>query len=106
MVKQNCHFPFLDAVGGVRVENTEQGFTLNTFYPTGINGINKNYTDILPSVDLKFKLNPMTNLRATYYNAIARPNYYDLVPGTTTEYNLRHHDRRKSLPAAYDFEQL
>ncbi len=72
--------PFLDAVGGVRVEKTEQGYTLNTFYPTGINGINKTYTDILPSVDLKFKLNPKTNLRVTYYAAIARPNYYDLVP--------------------------
>jgi TonB-dependent receptor len=87
--------PFLDAVGGVRVEKTEQGYTLNTFYATGINGINKTYTDILPSVDLKFKLNPITNLRATYYKAIARPNYYDLVPAprlsttsaTTTEGN-------------------
>ena len=74
--------PILDAVGGVRVEKTEQGFTLNTFYATGINGLNKSYTDILPSVDLKFKLNPITNLRVTYYKAIARPNYYDLVPGT------------------------
>ncbi len=74
--------PILDAVGGVRVEKTQQGFTLNTFYPTGINGLNKSYTDILPSVDLKFKLNPITNLRVTYYKAIARPNYYDLVPAT------------------------
>jgi TonB-dependent receptor len=74
--------PILDAVGGVRVEKTQQGFTLNTFYATGINGLNKSYTDILPSVDLKFKLNPITNLRVTYYKAIARPNYYDLVPGT------------------------
>ena len=74
--------PILDAVGGVRVEKTQQGFTLNTFYATGINGLNKSYTDILPSVDLKFKLNPITNLRVTYYKAIARPNYYDLVPAT------------------------
>ncbi len=72
--------PVLDAVGGVRVEKTAQGYTLNTFYPTGINGINKTYTDILPSANLKFKLNPKTNLRVTYYTAIARPNYYDLVP--------------------------
>ncbi len=87
--------PFLDAVGGVRVENTQQGYTLNTFYATGINGITKKYTDILPSIDLKFKLNPRTNLRATYYAAISRPNYYDLVPAarlstssaTTTEGN-------------------
>jgi TonB-dependent receptor len=70
----------LDAVGGVRFEKTDQGFTLNNFNATGINGIDKKYTDVLPSVDLKFKLNPITNLRVTYYAAIARPNYYDLVP--------------------------
>jgi outer membrane receptor protein involved in Fe transport len=88
-------FPFLEAVGGVRVEKTTQGYTLNTFYATGVNGINKDYTDVLPSVNLKFKLNPVTNLRATYYQAIARPNFYDLVPAprlsttsaTTTEGN-------------------
>jgi len=87
--------PYLDALGGVRVEKTTQGYTLNTFYATGVNGINKDYTDVLPSVDLKFKLNPITNLRVTYYQAIARPNFYDLVPAprlstttaTTTEGN-------------------
>lgn len=73
----------LDAVGGVRFEKTDQGFTLNNFNATGINGIDKKYTDVLPSVDLKFKLNPITNLRVTYYAAIARPNYYDLVPATS-----------------------
>ena len=73
-------FPAVDIVGGVRVEKTEQGFALNTFYPTGINGVNKNYTDVLPSADLKYKLNGTTNIRLSYYKAIARPNYYDLVP--------------------------
>ncbi|HTI11634.1 MAG TPA: TonB-dependent receptor [Puia sp.] len=71
-----------DIFGGVRVEKTKQGYTLNTFYPTGINGVNKDYTDVLPSIDLKYKLNPLTNIRLSYYKAIARPNYYDLVPAT------------------------
>jgi TonB-dependent receptor len=87
--------PFLDVLGGVRIERTQQGYALNTFYATGINGLDKSYTDILPSVDLKFKVNPITNIRATYYKAISRPNYYDLVPAprlstttaTTTEGN-------------------
>ncbi len=57
MARRKYPLLYLDAVGGVRVEKTEQGYTLNTFYPTGINGINKTYTDILPSVNLKFKLN-------------------------------------------------
>jgi TonB-dependent receptor len=88
-------FPSFDIFGGVRMEKTEQGYTLNTFYPAGINGINKNYTDLLPSVDVKYKLNALTNIRLSYYKAISRPNYYDLVPAprlsttsaTTTEGN-------------------
>ena len=88
-------FPTLDISGGARVEKTSQGYTLNTFYPTGINGVNKNYTDVLPSIDVKYKLNTITNLRFSYYKAIARPNFYDLVPAprlsttsaTTTEGN-------------------
>lgn len=72
--------PSLEIAGGVRVEKTKQGYTLNTFYPTGINGVDKDYTDVLPSVMVNYKLNQETNIRASYYKAIARPNYYDLVP--------------------------
>jgi len=72
--------PGLEIAGGVRVEKTKQGYTLNTFYPTGINGVNKDYTDVLPSAMVNYKLNDRSNLRASYYKAIARPNFYDLVP--------------------------
>ncbi len=72
--------PAFEFLGGVREEHTNQGYTLNTFYPTGINGITKTYTDLLPSASLKFKLSEKTNLRASYFKSIARPNYYDLVP--------------------------
>jgi hypothetical protein len=73
-------FPSFDIAGGVRVEKTKQGYTLNTFYQTGINGVNKDYTDVLPSVMLKYKLTALSNLRFSYYKALSRPNYYDLVP--------------------------
>jgi TonB-dependent receptor len=72
--------PAFELLGGLREEHTSQGYTLNTFYPTGINGITKSYTDLLPSGSLKYKLNDRTNLRASYFKSIARPNYYDLVP--------------------------
>lgn len=72
--------PYLDIIGGVRQEHTSQGYTLNTFYPTQINGITKTYTDLLPSGMIKVKLNQRTNIRASYFKSIARPNYYDLVP--------------------------
>ncbi|MCW3118397.1 MAG: hypothetical protein JWM28_2479, partial [Chitinophagaceae bacterium] len=73
---------YFDLSGGVRVEKTEQGFALNTFYPAGINGITKNYTDVLPSLMLKYKLNDKTNIRLSYFKSISRPNYYELVPAT------------------------
>jgi TonB-dependent receptor len=72
----------IDLFGGVRVEQTDQGYTLNTFYPTGINGVTKNYVDILPSVMFKYKLNAKTNLRFSYFKSISRPNYYELVPAS------------------------
>jgi TonB-dependent receptor len=71
-----------DLCGGVRVEQTDQGYTLNTFYPTGVNGVTKNYVDVLPSAMLKYKLNKKTNLRLSYYKSISRPNFYELVPAT------------------------
>jgi TonB-dependent receptor len=73
-------FPKLDIVGGLRMEITKQGYSLNTFYATGINGVEKDYTDLLPSAMVKYKLNTRTNIRLSYFKGIARPNYYDLVP--------------------------
>ena len=72
----------VDIAGGVRMEKTAQGFTLNTFYATGINGVDKNFTDVLPSVMAKMKLTPKINLRLSYFKSISRPNYYELVPTT------------------------
>ncbi|HEY1871613.1 MAG TPA: TonB-dependent receptor, partial [Chitinophagaceae bacterium] len=70
----------LDVFGGVRTEKTNQGFNINTFYAGAINGVTKNYTDVLPSIMVKYKLNTKTNIRASYFKSISRPNYYELVP--------------------------
>ena len=77
----------MDIFGGARIEKTAQGFKLNTFYATGINGVTKNYTDILPSLMLKYKLSNKSNLRLSYFKSIARPNYYELVPATLLSSN-------------------
>lgn len=70
----------LNIFGGVREENTSQGFDYATFIPTAENAVRKNYTDLLPSLQLNYKLNPKTNIRASYFKSISRPNYYELVP--------------------------
>jgi len=100
-------FPIVDITGGARVEKTKQGYSLNNFHPTGINGIDKDYTDLLPSIDVKYKPSVRTNIRLSYYKAIARPNYYDLVPAvrystsdaTSTQGNP---DLRHSIADNYD----
>jgi outer membrane receptor protein involved in Fe transport len=41
-----------------------------------------NYYDVLPSVHAKYTLNRKNLLRASYYSAISRPNFYEVVPHT------------------------
>lgn len=75
-------FEKLDIFGGARYEYTSQGFSVNTLNPTLYSKVTKTYADLLPSVQLKYKLNHSTNLRASYNKSISRPNYFELVPYT------------------------
>ena len=75
-------FRKLDIFGGFRYEYTSQGFNISTFNPTAFSKVTKTYADLLPSVQLKFKLNNTTNIRASYTKSISRPNYFELVPYT------------------------
>ncbi len=71
-------------IAGARVERTEidyNGFEFDldeeTVRPTSGR---QSYTDILPSINLRWEAAPGTVVRAAWTNAIARPNYFDLVP--------------------------
>ena len=71
-------------IGGARVERTKvdyRGFEFNvddeTVSPTSGG---QSYTDVLPSVNLRWQAAPSTVVRAAWTNSLARPNYYDLVP--------------------------
>jgi TonB-dependent receptor len=72
-------FPMLDIFGGIRSETTSQGFHIRQDV-TNASDVNKNYTDILPSITAKYALTARTNLRLAYFASIARPAYYELVP--------------------------
>jgi len=72
--------PRLDIFGGIRFENTDEGFNINVPSLTQINSDAIVYTDLLPSIMLKYKINDKTNLRVSYFKSLARPNYYELVP--------------------------
>ncbi|MCR8560272.1 TonB-dependent receptor [Mucilaginibacter sp. BJC16-A38] len=70
----------LQVIGGVRVESTTDNY--NTGLPVSYNQRSGNisYTDVLPSVNFKYALTDIQNLRLSYYKAISRPGFGDIVP--------------------------
>lgn len=76
--------PSIRAIVGFRVENTQveyNGFEydLDTDAVTPTSG-SRSYTDVLPSVNLRWDVDSRTVVRAAWTNTLARPNYFDLVP--------------------------
>ena len=72
--------PKLELLGGVRVEYTHQHYKtgLDSAFPS-ISGTIK-YTDILPSLQLKYRLDNEKALRFAYYKALARPGFAEMIP--------------------------
>jgi TonB-dependent receptor len=73
----------LDMVGGVRLEGTKQGYDTHPVVLDIRSNAKKVYTDVLPSLQLKYKLSETSNLRASYFKSISRPALYELVPTPT-----------------------
>jgi outer membrane receptor protein involved in Fe transport len=70
----------LEVLGGVRAEATDQGYAMR--FPIGEDRPNGNqtYTDILPSIQFKYKTQENTNLRASYFRSLNRPGFFEIVP--------------------------
>ncbi|MET4082621.1 outer membrane receptor protein involved in Fe transport [Pedobacter sp. UYP30] len=71
------------ATGGLRIENTKQGYDTKPVVLDIRSNAQKKYTDLLPSLQLKYELTPKSNLRASYFKSISRPALYELVPTVT-----------------------
>ncbi|WP_316746464.1 TonB-dependent receptor [Pedobacter gandavensis] len=71
----------LQVVGGLRMEHTDQSYMMlfpgAQPRPDG----KQVYTDLLPSMNLKYKLTKHQALRASYFRSLNRPGFYELVPG-------------------------
>jgi len=71
----------LEVIGGLRVEHTNQGYNLlfpaGEAFPKG----NQIYIDLLPSLTAKYFLSQKAQLHASYYKALNRPGFYEIVPG-------------------------
>lgn len=82
-LKQNFTNKFSANIG-VRVEHTYLKYTGNIVEDEetlkGQNTFKDDYTDVLPSVNLKYNIAKDLVLKAAYTHSIARPKYYDLVP--------------------------
>lgn len=79
-LQYRLQFKRLQIFGGVRVEKTDQGYSL--LYPTSAAEPEgeQSYTDILPSVHLKFSPWKKQNFRLSYFRSINRPSFFEIVP--------------------------
>ena len=80
----------LELLGGVRMENT--AFSWITQAPSNVAGRtgDKAYSDILPSIHAKYKLNNRkTQLRSSYFASISRPSFFEVIPYEINEEDFR-----------------
>ncbi|MEO7769012.1 MAG: TonB-dependent receptor, partial [Ferruginibacter sp.] len=78
----------LEALGGFRVENTKQNY--NTQLPQTADYVygTISYTDMLPSVQLKYQISKTQAVRLSYYKAIARPQFSELIPDGPSNFEV------------------
>jgi TonB-dependent receptor len=95
----------LEVIAGARVEHTDQGYNMlfpqGELRPTG----SQIYTDVLPSATLKYHLTNKAQLHASYYKAVNRPGFYEIVPSkiVNEEYEERGNpDLKRALADNYD----
>jgi TonB-dependent receptor len=67
----------------VRIENTNIAYTTQS--PATVNARSGTYiyTDVLPSIHLKYALTDNQNIRASYFASISRPGFGEVVPYKT-----------------------
>jgi len=70
---------------GVRVEHTDQGYTLRVASQTVNPDSSQTYIDFLPSVSFRHRLSDKMNLRGSYYKALSRPGFHEIVPYRMSE---------------------
>lgn len=70
----------LEALGGVRIEHTNQHYETQLGSEVAAKSGTIYYDDVLPSVQLKYAINKLQNLRLVYYKALARPGFAELIP--------------------------
>ncbi|MCL9980355.1 MAG: TonB-dependent receptor [Bacteroidia bacterium] len=77
------------ALGGVRFENT--AFDWETQAPKTVNGRTGSirYSDLLPSIHIKYLANNNMQVRSSYFASISRPSFYEVIPYEINEEDFR-----------------
>ena len=74
----------LSVIAGLRLEHTRINYTGNIIEDeedlAGLRNVKNNYSNLLPSVTLKYQANDDLVVRGAFTTAMARPNYYALTP--------------------------
>jgi outer membrane receptor protein involved in Fe transport len=76
----------LEMLGGVRVESTRQKYETELSESTPAKSGTITYTDALPSAQLKYTVKQNQAIRFSYYRAIARPQFSELIPDGPSNY--------------------
>ncbi|MEO6228648.1 MAG: TonB-dependent receptor [Ferruginibacter sp.] len=78
----------LEALGGVRIEHTKQHYDAQLPITADYKYGTISYTDVLPSIQFKYELNRTQALRLSYYKALSRPQFSELIPDGPDNYEL------------------
>jgi len=68
--------------GGARYEHTALSWQSNVEEVVAGRTGSIHYEDVLPSGNIKYSLGKKQALRVSYYSAISRPNFYEVIPHT------------------------
>ncbi|WP_107038417.1 TonB-dependent receptor [Brumimicrobium mesophilum] len=85
----NLDLKKLKIMGGARIESTF--FQWESQAPPQVEGRTGRieYFDVLPSLHFKYLPNEKTNVRASYFSSISRPNFFEIIPYEINEENFR-----------------
>ncbi len=78
-----------EILGGVRLEQTR--FDWITQAPSNVKGRTGDisYSDFLPSVHMKYKIDRKAQIRSSYFASISRPSFYEVIPYEINEEDFR-----------------
>ena len=70
----------IEILGGLRMEHTNQSYIdFESIYAPGQHGT-KDYQDLLPSGQIRYKLDERQTIRLGYFSSLTRPDFFEIVP--------------------------